>query len=94
MKRRSGKLFEKAAMLVFCAFCLITLVILQLEQNDLKSEARELNEQISELQTYADELQATLDKPFDREYIEEIAKNELGLRYPEEVIFYSNDNKE
>ncbi|MBE6599293.1 MAG: hypothetical protein E7638_07630 [Ruminococcaceae bacterium] len=94
MKRRSNKLFEKVAMLVFCVFCLVSLVLLQLEKNDLKEEADKLEAEISELQTYAEELQATLDEPFDEEYIENIAKSELGLRYPQEVIFYSNDNAE
>ncbi len=92
MNRYSGKLFEKAAILVFCVFCGITLVILQLERNDLKAETDKLNRQIEELSAYADELQTTLDKPFDDEYIEDIAKDKLGLRYPEEVIYYSKDN--
>jgi len=81
-------------MLVFCAFCFISLVILQLEKNDLRGEAAELNAQISVLEDYVDELQATLDEPFDEEYIEGIAKSKLGLRYPQEVIFYSNDNSD
>ena len=92
MNRYSGKLFEKAAFLVFCVFCGITLVVLQLEKNDLKAEAAKLNEQIVTLTDYSAELQATLDRPFDEEYIEEIAKEKLGLRYPEEVIYYSKDN--
>ncbi len=92
MRRRSNKLFEKAAMLVFCVFCLITLIILQLEKNDLRGEADRLDEQITALQAHQDELQATIDKPLDKAYIEEFAKKELGLRYPEEVIFYTNDN--
>lgn len=94
MNRYSGKLFEKAALLVFCVFCGITLVILQLEKNDLRGEAEKLNEQIASLTEYAEELQATLEKPFDDEYIEEIAKDKLGLRYPEEVIYYSKDDTE
>ena len=94
MNRYSGKLFEKAALLVFCVFCGITLVILQLEKNDLRGEAERLNEQIASLTEYAEELQATLEKPFDDEYIEEIAKDKLGLRYPEEVIYYSEDDTE
>ncbi len=92
MKRRSNKLFEKAAVLVFCAFCIITLVILQLEKNDLRNDREKLEAEIAELQLQADELQATYDRPMDHAYIEEIAKSELGLRYPEEVIFYSGDH--
>lgn len=94
MKKKSNKLFEKTAMLVFCVFCFISLVILQLEKNDLKNEAAELTKQITELEDYVNELQATLDEPFDEEYIEGIAKSKLGLRYPQEVIFYSNGSSD
>ncbi len=94
MNRYSAKLFEKIAMLVFCVFCGVTLVILQLERNDLQDEADQLNQQIVELNDYAHELRAALDKPFDDEYIEDLAKEKLGLRYPQEVVFYSKDNAE
>ncbi len=94
MNRYSGKLFEKIAILVFCVFCCVTLVVLQLEKNDLREETAKLNAQISELNAYADELQATLDRPFDEEYIAEIAKEKLGLRFPQEVVFYSKDNSD
>lgn len=94
MKKKSNRLCEKIAMLVFCAFCLVSLIILQLEKNDLKEEAASLNEEISDLEDYKNELQATLDEPFDEEYIEEIAKSRLGLRHPQEVVFYSNGSEE
>lgn len=90
MIKKSNRVFEKIAILTFCVFCSISLIVLQLEKNDLKEDAAELQTQINELQEYADELQAALDEPFDQEYIEEIAKSKLGLRYPQEVIFYSN----
>jgi len=92
MRRHSAKLFEKIAMLVFCVFCFVTLVILQLEKNDMKEESAKLEEEIALLADYAGELQATLDKPFDEEYIEKIAKEQLGMRYPQEVVYYNSDN--
>lgn len=94
MNRYSGKLFEKIAFLVFCVFCCVTLIILQLEKNDLREETKKLNAQIAELNDYADELQATLDRPFDDAYIAEIAKEKLGLRFPQEVVIYSKDYTE
>ncbi len=94
MKKKSAHLFEKIAMLIFCVFCLVSVVLLQLEKNDLKEEAVNLNAQITELEDYVDELQATLDEPFDDEYVAEIAKNKLGLRYPQEFVFYSSDNSD
>lgn len=92
MNSYSGRLFAKAALLSFCTFCCICLVFLQLEKNELREEKEMLNQQISELNDYADELQATLDRPFDDEYIAEIAKEKLGLRFPQEIVYYSKDN--
>jgi len=92
MNRYSGKLFEKIAFLVFCVFCVVTLVFLSLERNDLRAETERLNSQLDSLNARAEELQVTLDKPFDDEYVEKIAKEKLGLRYPQEVVYYSEDN--
>ena len=38
------------------------------------------------------ELQAEIDRPFDDEYVAEIAREKLGLRYPQEIVFYSTDD--
>ena len=85
--RNTRFLFLKIAVLAFSVFCFVTLVSLQLQNNHLNDTA-----QIDEYEAYIDSLQATLDAPMDEEYVAEIAREKLGLRYPQEVIFYSDDS--
>jgi len=42
---------------------------------------------------YISELEADIEKPFDEEYISEVAHDKLGMRYPQEVVFYSGESK-
>ena len=48
-----------------------------------------MNIQIMEMNDYINELNSDLRKPFDDAYIEEVATEKLGMRYPQEVIYYS-----
>ncbi|MBQ8401569.1 MAG: septum formation initiator family protein [Clostridia bacterium] len=85
-------LFVKLAMLVFSVFCFITILTLQLENNSMKAQAEALDIQIQEYQIYIEDLQATLDAPMDEDYVADIARDKLGLRHPQEVVFYSDDS--
>ncbi|MBQ8640852.1 MAG: septum formation initiator family protein [Clostridia bacterium] len=85
-------LFVKLAMLVFSVFCFLTVITLQLENNSMKEKAEALDTQIQEYQSYINDLQATLDAPMDEDYVADIAREELGLRHPQEVVFYSDDS--
>ncbi len=90
--RQTRNLFIKMAMLVFSVFCFITIITLQLENNSKLEQAEVLDTRIQAYYTYIDELQATLDAPMDEEYVADIAREKLGLRYPQEVVFYSDDS--
>lgn len=90
--RQTRNLFFKMAMLVFSVFCFITIITLQLENNSKLEQAQALDTRIQAYQTYIEELQATLDAPMDEEYVADIAREKLGLRYPQEVVFYSDDS--
>ena len=85
-------LFVKLAMLVFSVFCFITIITLQLENNSMKEQAEALDTRIQEYQAYIDELQTTLNAPMDEDYVADIAREKLGLRHPQEVVFYSDDS--
>ncbi len=88
----SKNLFVKLAMLVFSIFCFITIIALQLENNSLLDKAASLDSKISEYNMYISELQATLEAPMDEDYVADIARDKLGLRHPQEVVFYSDDS--
>ena len=85
-------LFVKLAMLVFSVFCFLTVITLQLENNSMKEQVQSLGEQIENYQVYISDLQATLAAPKDEEYVSDIARDKLGLRHPQEVVFYSDDS--
>lgn len=91
--RASKNLFLKIAVLIFSVFCFITLLSLKLKNNSLQDTADNLNRQVLEYTEYINELQATLDAPMDEEYVAEIARDKLGLRHPQEVVFYSDDSE-
>ena len=85
-------LFVKLAMLVFSVFCFLTIITLQLENNSMKEQAAALDNRIQEYQIYIENLQTTLNAPMDEEYVADIAREKLGLRHPQEVVFYSDDS--
>jgi len=85
-------LFVKLAMLVFSVFCFLTIITLQLENNSIKEQAAALDNRIQEYQIYIEDLQTTLNAPMDEEYVADIAREKLGLRHPQEVVFYSDDS--
>ena len=80
-----------AAFLISVLFIII-IVSMRLDTNDKQERIAELNLQITEMQDYINQLNADLQRPFDDEYIEDVATEKLGMRYPQEVIFYSGDD--
>jgi len=90
--KQKRNLLTKTAILVFSVFYFITIIKLQLENNSMKEKAELLETQINTYQSYITELQATLDAPMDENYVSEIARDKLGLRHPQEVVFYSDDS--
>lgn len=90
MKILSHNIFVRFAALIFTIVCIVSLIVLRLENNEKKIKADALREDVEEMENYISELEADIEKPFDDEYVADIAHSELGLRYPQEVIFYSD----
>lgn len=86
----SKNMFVRLAALMFAIVCVISLVVLRLDNNEKKVQADTLRLQVEEMQAYVGALEADIAKPFDDEYVAGIAHGELGLRYPQEVVFYSD----
>jgi len=84
--------FIRMAMLALILFFGILFVTLRLENNALSARADDLREEAELLREDINELKADLDRPFDAEYIAEVAQEKLGLRYPQEVVFYTGEN--
>ena len=79
----------RMSMLVKRALFRVTYVSLRLRSNDLETKAENHRAKIDDMDEYISELQADLDSMFYFEYVAEIAHNKLGLRYPQEIIYYS-----
>ena len=82
----------RTASFVIVVLFAIVIVTLRLDNNEKQERIVELNAQITEVNDYINELTADLQKPFDDAYIEEVATEKLGMRYPQEVIFYSGNS--
>ena len=85
--------FIRMTMFALILFCGILFVTLRLENNALAAKAEDLREEAEVLKEDINELKADLERPFDAEYIAEVAQEKLGLRYPQEVVFYTGESK-
>ncbi len=78
---------------VLCALIIasiVTVILLNLEFNQLKQEKEDLAASISLLEYRVEQIQADLDSNLSDEYVMRIARERLNLRLPNEIIFYSD----
>lgn len=61
--------------------------------NALMEEQRALEEELSRYQDMREELEELLNSDKDYDYIVKIAKEKLGLFFPDEEIYYNDINK-
>lgn len=59
-----------------------------MEYNRLKQATADVNEEIKQHESNVDELKYLIDSPVDDAYIIRIAREKLGLVFPDEEIFY------
>ena len=91
MKTVFKNVFVRLSILVFCVFFAVMFITLGFKRNELLAKTAELENKIEEAEERVDRIRSELDKPFDDDSIEEIAREKLGMRYPQEVVFYSGD---
>ena len=58
--------------------------------NQLRQETDKMNEEITKIEDDVEELRFLIDSPADDAYIIRIARERLGLVFPEEEIFYND----
>ena len=83
----------RIAVLFMAVLFTVVFTALQLRRNDLDSQVELLESKISAMNEVIYSLEADIARPFDEEYIAEIAHEQLGLCYPQEIIFVSGDGK-
>ena len=61
--------------------------------NALMEEQKKLEEELASYRDMREELEEILNSEADRDYIVKIAKELLGLYFPDEEIYYNDINK-
>ncbi|MBQ6043408.1 MAG: septum formation initiator family protein [Clostridia bacterium] len=91
MQRRAGTNFIVRAAIAFILILLVFAVInIQMKLNTLKQNKKALETQVEEVVDIIDEINVRLDTPVTDEYIERVARDELGYRREGEIIFYND----
>ncbi len=100
MKRRFGKYFKKEysfleiAIRAFIALLLVFSIVFffwsVMKYNKLLEQKEEKEEYIAELRESIDELEYLVEMPLDDEYKIRIARERLGMCFPDEMIFYTD----
>lgn len=81
----------RLSVLFLVVFFVVFFVTLRLQNNDLQAEAAQLQTRIDEMSETINELEAEIARPFDDEYVAEIAHEQLGLCFPQEIIYVSGE---
>lgn len=68
----------------------VTIAVLNLMRlNQIQNEAIRLALEKQELQYRVDELKYRLNSPIDDAYIERVAREKLGLYFPDEIVYFN-----
>ena len=91
--KSAAKVLLRCALIAIVVISLCTFVSGVMIYNANKEKVNELRQQIADKQEQVDELEYLIDSPIDFEYIVRIAREKLGLHFPDEIIFHK-DTKE
>ena len=100
MRKFSESIVIKAVIVLFSVFCIVTIIKLQFENNEIQNEIGSYNEnsevsglkaELEQKEELVEELERELAEPVDEDYIVRVARENLGLRLPPEIIFYNGD---
>ena len=90
---KSGmKILIRCALIAIVVISLCTFVSGVMIYNANQERIKELKQQIADKQEQVDELKFLIDSPIDYEYIVRIAREKLGLHFPDETIFHKDTN--
>lgn len=82
--------FAKLTILVVICFCVVNIVKLRFDYNELRDREAELSAQKQQYEEKIDQLQSDLNHEMDNDYIMRIAREKLNYYLPDEIIFYNN----
>ena len=95
---KKNRRHTRIGLLSIAGFVCVFLIIFLIANNNLKSKSAENQAKIEELQESIEEQKKRSEDLYEqkeytktKEYIEKIAKEKLGLVYPNEIIFKTNE---
>lgn len=91
-KRRGFSLLGRVALAVVVIASLIISVASIMQYNELESRKDELQAEIDQYDEDNQELEQLIKAPVDDDYIARMARERLGLHYPDEDVYYSHYN--
>lgn len=84
----------KIALILIMVIVLIITAVSFMEYSEILNQTERVEQDIVEAQDRIDELKYLIDMPKnDRSFIIRIAREKLGLVLPEEIIYYSDNQK-
>lgn len=91
--KSSMKVLLRCGLIAIVVISLCTFVSGVMIYNANQEKIKELEQQIDDKQEQVDELKFLLDSPIDFDYIVRIARDKLGLHFPDETIFHKGTNE-
>lgn len=91
-KRRGFSLLGRVALAVVVIASLVISVASIMQYNELESRKDELQAEIDRYDEENQELGQLIKAPVDDDYIARMARERLGLHYPDEDVYYSHYN--
>lgn len=90
--KKKSKVFIAVSVFLalFFAFSVGYFLLNLMRYNEAKEKAQELNAQLTELKNENQRLKYMLEAPLDDEFKIRIARDKLGMCFPDEIIFYSD----
>ncbi|MBR4255588.1 MAG: septum formation initiator family protein [Clostridia bacterium] len=91
--KSEASIFVKISLALLSVIFVIGVLSLSLRYNELTKKRDRLRAQVEQEQLELEKLLDEVNAEFDNEYIIKIAREELGYRMPDEIIYYNNLNK-
>lgn len=90
-KSRKNLLLVAGVVLILCAVMSYSRVKLEAQENACKERIEELSSELSEEEKRAEDIENYKTYVQTKKFIEEEAREKLGLVYPDEIIFEAED---
>ena len=88
--KKNKKIYRKLLIFIIAIYVIFTLVSQQKKLNQYSDNAKKLTQEIEEAKTYNQELQSKKENVNSEEFIEQTAREQLDMYYPNERVYIDN----